>query len=46
VVGPENVIASTDCGMGGRLHPDIAWAKLDALGEGARLASGRPLTRA
>jgi 5-methyltetrahydropteroyltriglutamate--homocysteine methyltransferase len=39
VVGRENVIASTDCGLGGRLHPQLAWAKLGALAEGARLAS-------
>jgi 5-methyltetrahydropteroyltriglutamate--homocysteine methyltransferase len=39
VVGRENVIASTDCGLGLRLHPSLAWAKLDALAEGARLAS-------
>jgi 5-methyltetrahydropteroyltriglutamate--homocysteine methyltransferase len=39
VVGRENVIASTDCGLGGRLHPQLAWAKLGALTEGARLAS-------
>jgi 5-methyltetrahydropteroyltriglutamate--homocysteine methyltransferase len=38
-VGPENVIASTDCGLGGRVHPMIAWAKLKALSEGAALAS-------
>lgn len=38
LVGPENVIASTDCGLGGRLHSQIAWAKLQALGEGAALA--------
>jgi 5-methyltetrahydropteroyltriglutamate--homocysteine methyltransferase len=38
-VGRENVIASTDCGLGGRVHPQIAWAKLQALGEGARLAT-------
>ena len=25
VVGRENVIASTDCGLGGRVHPQIAW---------------------
>jgi hypothetical protein len=37
--GKENVIAGTDCGMGYRVHPQIAWAKLKALGEGARLAS-------
>ena len=39
IVGSDRVIASTDCGLGGRIHPDIAWAKLDALGEGARRAS-------
>jgi 5-methyltetrahydropteroyltriglutamate--homocysteine methyltransferase len=39
VVGRENVIASTDCGLGGRVHPQIAWAKLAALAEGARAAS-------
>jgi len=38
-VGRENVIASTDCGLGGRVHPQIAWAKLQALREGADLAS-------
>jgi 5-methyltetrahydropteroyltriglutamate--homocysteine methyltransferase len=37
-VGPENVIASTDCGLGLRCHPQIAWAKLRALAEGAALA--------
>jgi len=39
IVGRENVIASTDCGLGGRIHPQIAWAKLAALAEGAKLAS-------
>jgi len=39
LVGRERVIASTDCGLGGRLHPDIAWAKLEALAQGAALAS-------
>jgi 5-methyltetrahydropteroyltriglutamate--homocysteine methyltransferase len=38
-VGRENVIAGTDCGLGGRVHPQIAWAKLRALSEGAELAS-------
>jgi len=39
-VGRENVIAGTDCGLGGRVgHPEIAWAKLRSLVEGARLAS-------
>jgi 5-methyltetrahydropteroyltriglutamate--homocysteine methyltransferase len=39
VVGRERVIAGTDCGLGGRVHPDIAWAKLAALAQGAALAS-------
>ncbi len=39
LVGRENVIASTDCGLGLRCHPQIAWAKLSALSEGAALAS-------
>src|SRR6516164_3079072 len=38
-VGRENVIAGADCGFGGRSHPQIAWAKLRALVEGAALAS-------
>ncbi len=41
LVGRERVIASTDCGLGGRIHPQIAWAKLDALGEGAGRATAR-----
>lgn len=36
-VGPERVIASTDCGLGGRLHSSIAWAKLQSLVAGAKL---------
>jgi 5-methyltetrahydropteroyltriglutamate--homocysteine methyltransferase len=39
LVGRDNVIAGTDCGLGGRVHPQIAWAKLRALSEGAALAS-------
>jgi 5-methyltetrahydropteroyltriglutamate--homocysteine methyltransferase len=39
VVGRENIIASTDCGLGGRVHPQIAWAKFQALSEGAKLAT-------
>jgi 5-methyltetrahydropteroyltriglutamate--homocysteine methyltransferase len=38
-VGRERVIASTDCGLGGRVHPQIAWAKLEALAQGAELAT-------
>src|SRR5690606_35206522 len=41
VVGPDRVIAATDCGLGGRVHEQIAWAKPDALGAGARLAAAR-----
>jgi 5-methyltetrahydropteroyltriglutamate--homocysteine methyltransferase len=46
VVGRERVIASTDCGFGtfagtAQVAPSIAWAKLGALVEGARIASGR-----
>jgi 5-methyltetrahydropteroyltriglutamate--homocysteine methyltransferase len=41
IVGPERVLAGTDCGLGGRLHPEIVWAKLRALADGARLASER-----
>ena len=40
-VGRDNVIAGTDCGLGGRVHPQIAWAKLDALARGAELATKR-----
>ncbi len=44
-VGRESVIASTDCGFGtfagtAMVAPSIAWAKLGALVEGARIASG------
>jgi hypothetical protein len=38
---PENVVASTDCGLGGRVHPQIAWAELGALTQGAELATKR-----
>jgi 5-methyltetrahydropteroyltriglutamate--homocysteine methyltransferase len=41
LVGRENVIAGTDCGLGGRLHPEIVWAKFQAMAEGARLATDR-----
>ena len=40
-VGPEKVVASTDCGLGGRVHPQLAWAKLEALAQGAELAAKR-----
>lgn len=39
LVGRENILASTDCGMRARIHPDLAWAKLKALKEGADLAT-------
>jgi 5-methyltetrahydropteroyltriglutamate--homocysteine methyltransferase len=44
LVGRENIIAGTDCGFAQgpfhrRVHPSIMWAKLDALAQGARLAS-------
>ncbi|HET8919445.1 MAG TPA: hypothetical protein VFN27_07175 [Xanthobacteraceae bacterium] len=38
-IGKENLIAGADCGFGGRSHPQIAWAKLRAMVEGAALAS-------
>jgi len=40
-VGRENVVAATDCGLGGRVHPQIAWAKLDTLVKGAELATSQ-----
>jgi 5-methyltetrahydropteroyltriglutamate--homocysteine methyltransferase len=44
LVGRENIVASTDCGFAQgpfvqRVHPSIMWAKLQALVEGARIAS-------
>jgi 5-methyltetrahydropteroyltriglutamate--homocysteine methyltransferase len=44
LLGRENVIAGTDCGFAQgpfhrRVHPSVMWAKLEALVEGARLAS-------
>jgi 5-methyltetrahydropteroyltriglutamate--homocysteine methyltransferase len=46
IVGRERVIGATDCGLGTHaeyppVHPDIAWAKLGSLTEGARRASER-----
>jgi 5-methyltetrahydropteroyltriglutamate--homocysteine methyltransferase len=46
VVGRERVIAGTDCGFGtsgagDEVHPDVAWAKLRAMVEGAQIASKR-----
>jgi len=47
LIGPENIMAGTDCGFAQgpfhrRVHPQILWAKLESLVEGARLA-GRAL---
>jgi 5-methyltetrahydropteroyltriglutamate--homocysteine methyltransferase len=44
VVGRENVIAGSDCGFGTSaswavVHPEIAWAKLRSLAEGAQIAT-------
>jgi 5-methyltetrahydropteroyltriglutamate--homocysteine methyltransferase len=44
LVGRDNVIAGTDCGFAqapftNRVHPSIIWAKLEALAEGASLAT-------
>ena len=44
LIGREQVIAGTDCGFAQgpfyrRVHPEIMWAKLEALAAGARLAS-------
>jgi len=46
VVGRERVIAGTDCGFGtsgagDEVHPDVAWAKLRAMVEGAAIAGKR-----
>lgn len=46
IVGAERVIAGTDCGFStfagfGAVDPDIVWAKLKTLSEGAALASER-----
>jgi 5-methyltetrahydropteroyltriglutamate--homocysteine methyltransferase len=47
VVGRENILAGTDCGFGTsarsqpRVHPTVAWAKLQSLAEGARRATAQ-----
>lgn len=46
IVGPERVIASTDCGFGtfagyGKIDPAVTWKKLTALREGADIAANR-----
>ena len=46
LVGRENVLAGSDCGFGTSVRsrpaiaPDLVWPKLQALAEGARIASG------
>ena len=40
IVGKENLMAGTDCGLGPRVgSPQICWAKFEAMAEGAKLAS-------
>jgi 5-methyltetrahydropteroyltriglutamate--homocysteine methyltransferase len=51
IVGPERVVAGTDCGFGtwagfGAIDPDICWAKLRSLAEGAQIATKRAGLRA
>ena len=46
LVGRENVIAGTDCGFAQgpyvqRVHPSIMWSKLQALVDGAQLATNK-----
>ena len=41
-VGRENLVASTGCGLGGRVPPQIAGAKLDTLVKAAELATNQP----
>jgi len=42
LLGRENIIGGTDCGLGPRVgHASIVWAKLEALAEGARRATKR-----
>ena len=46
MVGRERVMAGTDCGFGtiadrGAVHPSVCWAKLQALAEGARIATDK-----
>jgi len=50
LLGRERVIAGTDCGFGtsgagDEVHPEVAWAKLRAMVEGARLATQRLWSR-
>ena len=39
IMGRQNIVGSVDCGVGGRCYPEIGWAKLKSLVEGAQLAS-------
>ncbi len=46
IVGRDRVIAGTDCGFGtfagfGAIHPSICWAKLEALSQGAEIATNK-----
>jgi 5-methyltetrahydropteroyltriglutamate--homocysteine methyltransferase len=46
LLGRENIIAGTDCGFGtsagrDRVHPEVVWAKLRSLADGAEIASKR-----
>jgi len=46
LIGRENVIAGSDCGYGtwvgqAAVDPDVVWAKMAAMAEGARIASSR-----
>jgi len=46
LVGPDNVMAGVDCGFSihvgsGGVDPDVVWAKLSALAQGAAIASRR-----
>jgi 5-methyltetrahydropteroyltriglutamate--homocysteine methyltransferase len=51
LLGKENIMAGTDCGFSqdwnlARMHPQVQWAKLESLAEGARLASRKLWKRA
>jgi 5-methyltetrahydropteroyltriglutamate--homocysteine methyltransferase len=45
IFGRENVIAGVDCGVGGRNYPEVGWAKLRAMSQGAALASKKLWSR-
>ena len=50
IVGTDRVVAGTDCGFGtfagyGKIDPDVAWKKLNALSQGAALAASRAAGR-